>query len=566
MRAPLTPKVKELVLTVMEGLRCPRALTIAVMLRHDMWQDLIKLDLQTHHYPDADSYRRAAAATKFLSKLETRIDGLDPKRTAWEKWLEAEKQCFRTNLRLNTLLDYGPVDHVDERCLDFLSTVRKNVEWLIGNAPPLDVRGKFGPGATISDISGRTTVAHKISSIPTLTTEATNHLCSWGVTRWAYASRKRFESPKIVRGNHYFQVPKTAMTNRSCAKEPSINAFYQRGYGSVMAARLAQKGINIAVKRNPYYKMLGISHFEGYEVASEAHRRVVELASRDDSFATIDLSNASDTQCTALVRAVIPRRWFQVLNSLRSSYTKAHGAWYKLEKFSSMGNGFTFELETTIFAAICLAVDPCLTPGVDLFVFGDDIIVPRRIALDVIAALAFCGLETNGEKTFISSDFKESCGGDYFRGEAVRPYYLKKEPNEPQDFIAMANGIRRMGRQDIGTGRLFRDLLPAWFRILDCIPSHVRKCRGPEQLGDLVINDEQRTWQIKYRQQKGYIRVYRPVRPPLVSWNRFDADVQFAAATYGLRFVRSKYSHDNQRAIPMRGDVGGYKVGWVSYG
>jgi len=85
MKAPLTPQVKELVLTVMEGLRCPRAVTVALMLRNDMWQDLMNLDLRPDQYSDAASYRRAACATKLLSKLSARVDGLDPQKAAWDR-------------------------------------------------------------------------------------------------------------------------------------------------------------------------------------------------------------------------------------------------------------------------------------------------------------------------------------------------------------------------------------------------------------------------------------------------------------------------------------------------
>ena len=563
MQSPLTPQVQEIVLSIMEGLRCPRSLTVAIMLRAGMWHDLLQLDVRPSDYLDPSSYLRSAAATKLLSKLECKIDGLDPAQAALDKWYEAEKSCFVANRRINLLMDFESNDPIDKRCCQFLAAVKKQVEWLIGDRPPSFVEGAFGPGATISDKSGRTTVLHKLSSTPTYTTDAVYHLVPWSGTAWSAFIARHQLKPRTVRGNHYFQVPKNAKTHRSCAKEPSINAFYQRGYGKVMSARLARRGIVISPISD--YENSSVFDYALSYAAPEKHKMLTQRASQEDTFATIDLSSASDTISLALVRSVLPHAWFDVLSDLRSPYTRVNGKWHRLEKFSSMGNGFTFELETTIFAAICLAVDPTLIPGVDLMVFGDDIIVPKHLARSVINALEFCGFTLNAEKTFTEGPFRESCGGDYMCGKAVRPYHIKELPNEPQQFIGLANGILRLGSQDGADNRLMADLRPAWFRVLDCIPRHIRALRGPPELGDLVIHDEPGRYRIRYRQQKGWIKVYRPIRPCTVNFNRFCEDSQWVGILYGVPFI-SPIKGGKTRLIPMRGPVEGYKVGWVSYG
>lgn len=571
-----TPEVEEIVLSFMEGLSCPRSLTAAILVRYRMYEELMKLDPIVTDYADAEDYFRAAQASKLLSKLECSVPGCDPKASAEAKWWAAEKQCFRTNMRLNTLFDFGGKHPHDQRLLDFFDAVRKNVTTLIGIAPPEVVDGVFGPGVTITDKGTRTTVAHKMSLTPSLTHEAWAYLVPWTGTKWAKANTTFCEQmPLFVRGNKYFQVPKNALTNRSCAKEPSLNAFYQRGYGEVMARRLALHGIRI--KPDLYggqASMFQITKPYG-QSAKDVHMQVACRASRSGSYATIDLSSASDTVCTALVRHVLPRSWFEPLNQLRSSTTEISGRTVRLEKFSSMGNGFTFELETTLFLAIAMAVRPGLQPGVDLWVFGDDIIVPTEASQDVCAALRYCGFTLNEAKSFVAGAFRESCGGDYWVGESVRPYSLKELPNEPQDFIALANGIHRLAHQNSFADRLWRDLRRSWFRCLDNIPSSVRVCRGPAELGDLVITDDQKYW--RYRNRANgirYIRVYRPVGRPKVAFARFSPDVQFAAALYGVAFVETGKTGVKRRILPegvdkrhlpLRGPVGGHKVGWVPF-
>lgn len=574
----LTPEVNEIVLAMMEGLSCPRSLTVAVMTRYGMWEELMQLDLNVTDYANAEAYFRAAQASKLLAKLNCEVPGLDPKAAALAKWWEAEKHCFLTNQRLNNLADFGGNDPGDERILQFLRDVKKNVAWLIGDAPPEVVEGVFGPGATMTDNSMRTTIAHKLSVTPSLTHSAWAFLVPWTGTKWAAANTTLEEqSPSFLEGNSYFQVDKNAKTKRSCAKEPSLNAFYQRGYGEVMARRLAHKRIRI---RPELYEgcvpVISIIKPSG-QAAKDVHMQVACRASIDESLVTIDLSSASDTVCTALVRLCIPEAWYEVLNQLRSPKTLVEGKWIKLEKFSSMGNGFTFELETTLFLAIALAVRPELRPGIDLFCFGDDIIVPKEASRDVCAALKYCGFILNVEKTFVDGPFRESCGGDYWLGESVRPYSIEELPNEPQDFIAMANGIHRLAHQNSYTSRLWGDLRRSWFRCLDCLPRDVRSCRGPVALGDLVITDEPQFWQSRKRANGiTYVRVYRPVGRPKVSFGRFSPEVQFATALYGVAFMEAgttprvplrwhKRDGEDHRHLPMRGSVAGYKVGWVPY-
>lgn len=105
------------------------------------------------------------------------------------------------------------------------------------------------------------------------------------------------------------------------------------------------------------------------------------------------------------------------------------GRWIQLEKFSSMGNGFTFELETLIFWALVESLrDLRSQTGGRVSVYGDDIVCPSDIATDLIELLDFCGFEVNTKKSHWAGLFRESCGEHFFRGKNVTPIYQKEVP------------------------------------------------------------------------------------------------------------------------------------------
>lgn len=139
---------------------------------------------------------------------------------------------------------------------------------------------------------------------------------------------------------------------------------------------------------------------------------------------TLDLQSASDTLSLETVRALLPPDWFDLLYDLRSPCYKENGKVKTYHKFSSMGNGFTFELESMIFYAIAKAVSQ---KGL-VSVYGDDIIVDRSATDKVHTALKEMGFELNTSKSYSDSEFRESCGTDFFMGEDVTPVYLKEYP------------------------------------------------------------------------------------------------------------------------------------------
>jgi len=97
------------------------------------------------------------------------------------------------------------------------------------------------------------------------------------------------------------------------------------------------------------------------------------LASINDDFVTVDLSMASDTVAYNAVGWLFPIQWFKFLCDVRSPKGAGFGQHFKYAKFSSMGNGATFGVETLIFAALCKS-----TGAEEFAVYGDDIVIHKR--------------------------------------------------------------------------------------------------------------------------------------------------------------------------------------------
>jgi hypothetical protein len=150
-----------------------------------------------------------------------------------------------------------------------------------------------------------------------------------------------------------------------------------------------------------------------------------------------------------------------------------------LEKFSSMGNGFTFELETLIFKALVRGIADYCGLEDDSICYGDDITCNPSLARAVTHYFPLFGLTPNVDKSYVDGPFREACGGDYRLGVDVRPYFLR--------------GLRDGGRISFAKIVAFHNFLTRkpWFDpdrlvrayLLSLIPEKVRKW-GPDGYGD----------------------------------------------------------------------------------
>jgi len=130
---------------------------------------------------------------------------------------------------------------------------------------------------------------------------------------------------------------------------------------------------------------------------------------------------ASDTLNYNTVAWLLPGDWFEYLSRVRSPLFKLDGEVRKYAKFSSMGNGATFALETLIFASMLHAVGS--RTGI---AYGDDLTVEPELYPELCRLLKFFGFIPNLEKSYHTGPFRESCGKDYFQGADITPFYLRR--------------------------------------------------------------------------------------------------------------------------------------------
>jgi hypothetical protein len=516
-------QVFNVILGLAEDVGTPRAVSVAILVRYGEWAELQKLRAVWAHYDSSESYWQDNLLTELLRKCDLPTS-VDREQAAIDTFLACERENCRSNARLSRFCpETLYLEDGDEAVYDFICHVRKEVQSVMGNLPDHLVP-RFGQGATYADTGFLVTTPDKMSSRPTVYSSTRDLLPQWDLTLWAKSLKEAYpwkSDPLTVRGNIFFTVPKDGTKFRGCGKEASIPVGYQLDVGRLLKSRLPRIGIDL---------------YGG----KATHNLLAREASVTGAYGTVDMSNASDTLCRVLVKLVVRDDWFLLLDSLRARHTRVNGRWFRLEKFSSMGNGFTFELETIIFACIARTLvrlsggDPGLVKC-----YGDDLIVPADNVPSLLSALAWFGFQPNMKKSFWEGPFRESCGGDFWEGVPVRGHYLESLPDEPQQWISLANGLRRVCQIDgFVQPERWAKVNRTWRSVLAAIPRNIRRCFGPESLGDIVIhNDDPSTWNLKplnpgmgWAQQT--VVAYVPI-PDLLPWKHWKPATQLAAATLG---------------------------------
>lgn len=343
---------------------------------------------------DVTRLRAHLQAGAFFKKNASLPLGIDRAQVALQKFLESEAKCEATNRRFrdrSTPTRMGGLD------AGLIFSVQRKIAAILGPFPGIEkFHFGFGPGANVG-LSRFTSIRRKFSARPTCTAGAykyVKYLQEYS-PHW-----DQLKNLKPVPGGKYASVPKTAKTDRSILVEPLINSYLQKGVGAYIRDRLMDAGIDLSDQ--------------------SFNQHLAHLGSVTGEWATIDLASASDTISREVVKELLPLDWWFLLEDLRSQFAVLpDGKEIYLQKFSSMGNGFTFELETLIFFAIASCKSDELVQ-----VYGDDIIVKSKDFVAVTEALQHFGFDLNKDKSFYEGLFRESCGRDYFGGVQVRPCYV----------------------------------------------------------------------------------------------------------------------------------------------
>lgn len=413
---------KTILLQCLEALQTPIALSLHMQLEHC---DTVTLpDVRPADYLSPWAFHKDSQAVALFSKNESVVPSVNLEEKAVEDFYEIERQNKERNLNYSAI--------AIEKA-ELLHKVRRNVKILLTSDIPRSMfEGSmpiFGPGSTSSCSGKETTYLHKVQAKPECTSQCIDFIEY--VTRGSIARHP--DDYVEVKGNVFFTVPKNFKTRRHCCVEPHLNTWYQRCIGLAMKQRL--KEANYMLEHVPEINAANLK-FSATE------------------YATLDLKQASDTIYKKIVEDVFPPTWYHHMNRARSHYTSVNGSWHHNEKFSSMGNGFTFEMETILFLAIVRSVVPQKL-WCKCTVFGDDIMCPVAYADGVAKALEGLQFIINKDKTFVDGDFKESCGVDVwlYNGVSVnvRPIYLRNlQIEDLKKRYALVNFIHRISLRCYG--------------------------------------------------------------------------------------------------------------------
>lgn len=411
----------------------PVSLGAWLRFKHGSHKELAEMKILPQNYCSGDSFNGDYGVVSFLSKWKGLKTGINKRAVAVSKFRDSEIVCARTNSKL--VRERKSASTADLSSIFFAS--QRKISNLLGPVDWSKLSEGFGwgPGATFEFTRSESQLDRKVFELPiTVTRSALNLLKSTieNDLHWSYVILGVFPSglysllPScfcIVEGCRITTVDKNAKTDRVIAVEPRGNLFLQKGIGSYFRSRLRAVGVDL----------------DNQEINQEAAQ-----AALSENLATLDLKAASDTICREIVYDLLPLEWSFLLERLRSPRAKLGGEWIKLEKFSSMGNGFTFELESLIFWSLCKSAIEFYQGEGKLCVYGDDLIVPQQCANEVIKVLEFAGFEVNTEKSYTSGLFFESCGKHFFDGRDVTPAYQKELVDSEQEVIRLCNRISRL--------------------------------------------------------------------------------------------------------------------------
>jgi hypothetical protein len=209
-------------------------------------------------------------------------------------------------------------------------------------------------------------------------------------------------------------VPKDSRGPRIISCEPREFMYIQQGLMNKLYQILGT-----------HYLTKGFVNFEDQGI----NRALAYQSSIDGTYATLDLTDASDRVSLALVRDLFPLDWVEAFEACRSERTLLpDGRIVELQKFAPMGSSVCFPVEALAFWALACA-QIRITSGIlrpDVYVYGDDIIVPTSQAGIVVDGLHYAGLKVSKSKSYVDGPFRESCGGDYHKGYNVTPVRIRE--------------------------------------------------------------------------------------------------------------------------------------------
>lgn len=444
-----------------------------------LWVDMVNADIRVDDYleEDVDRFADDYAAISLLRKSPNLPTSVDRKKVALNKLFEAEDYCRQSNERLHKTLSAGGVYPTP-----FARSFVRNVRRIMGDLDEhvltkISTGCRFGSGKSVGmDTScGQSRTGKTVRGI----TQSGKFRNPLTVTKELLPFAKALVGDRhdiiVVEGEEFASVSKDAKTERGIAPQPTVNGYLQNSIGDHLRERLL---------------------LFGFDIRDQSLNQLLAKFAPQLGLSTIDLTMASDLICRELIRWVCSPRWYHLLSlaSCERMTVPSNGRvplTIRLERFSSMGNGFTFPLETIIFGALLRAVVPKDEwPMVNAY--GDDLICPQKYYHGVVEGLDFLGFQVNDRKSYRGGNFFESCGTDWFCGTNVRPIFLNRDTPFHLGIpyhLQIANALRCYAKRRGILGCCDKRFEKVWQWAVDRVPklwSH----RVPPSMGDVGIMTE----------------------------------------------------------------------------
>lgn len=309
---------------------------------------------------------------------------------------------------------------------------------------------RHGPGATGERLSGNSKYVHRKWHDRL---ELAFPFTEYGISSYTALGELEgvdFIEPGAEQPVRVITVPKTLKTPRIIAIEPVCMQYTQQAVAGRIVPQLESHSLTG-----------GHINFSNQEV----NRDLAFRGSRERSYATLDLSEASDRVSASLVADMlsgVPLLRDAVF-ACRTRTALVEGEIYPINKFASMGSALCFPLESMAFFTLLILSElkrlnlPISTRSVRLvrknvFVYGDDLIIPVDAAPLACSTLKSFGLKVNTKKSFWTGKFRESCGMDAYDGVNVTPVYFRRLPpaskldaSEAVSAVAFANLLYSKG-------------------------------------------------------------------------------------------------------------------------
>lgn len=255
----------------------------------------------------------------------------------------------------------------------------------------------------------------------------------------------RWQRPLYTRTKVYDRPPRTV--NRLIAVPKNYKA--KRTIATEEAGRQILMGQYEDAIRACYKRTKGRYAPGSYVTLNDQsrNRQLARLGSVNGKYATIDCTAASDSLSYHILEATLPADLLDVVLQLRANYCEIDGQINRLYIMLTMGSRLTFPLESHVFWCIAMVTRKYAalwfnieTKISDYSVYGDDCIVPSEVAELFCQFLELAGFIVNHEKTYITGNFRESCGLDCYQGADVSARYWPRrtiDQTVTEDIIAL---------------------------------------------------------------------------------------------------------------------------------